>query len=172
MSYKSEWYKLLKDAHLCTNCKCQDAYTLAGRSHCYDCTLKDRERHRKWRSTPEGRAAKSERNKQWSERNKALGLCVKCGIRKPQIGRLMCKACVVKRDNRRREQQIQDGMNWPRGSNGICWQCNKRPVLEGMKLCQECYDSKLKILQEIPEEARERGRDMFRRLNSVWRQSR
>lgn len=35
-------------------------------------------------------------------------------------------------------------MNWPRGSNGICYTCNKEPVFDGFKVCKQCYD---KIMQ-------------------------
>lgn len=38
--YARDTYALLKRLHLCIQCKAQDAYTLAGRARCYECTEK------------------------------------------------------------------------------------------------------------------------------------
>ena len=44
-----EWRRKLKAAHLCRDCKKQDAYTLSGRTRCAECAEREAEAQRKRR---------------------------------------------------------------------------------------------------------------------------
>ena len=51
MGIDKAYYAMLKSHHLCTRCKTQDAYTLAGRAVCADCAEKMAEKARERRKT-------------------------------------------------------------------------------------------------------------------------
>lgn len=132
-AYKAAKYRERKDAGLCVSCGKQDAYTLAGRSQCAECAERSR---RNWH-----RCGNDRRRDRYYLR-KANGLCVDCG--KPAIeGHVRCKyhAEKVRWNNKLygRRRQDEKGVNFPRGENGLCYRCNKRENLPGMKICHSCY---------------------------------
>jgi hypothetical protein len=43
-------------------------------------------------------------------------------------------------------------VNWPRGANGYCWQCNKAPAIEGKRLCADCIKAKMECLRGTRDE--------------------
>ena len=139
---EKEWRTRLKEAHLCRNCKQQDAYTLGGRTYCAECAAKEAERKRRWRAA-DGGEANRRGNVRWKEHMLAEGRCIYCGRVKPDDGRKTCAWCLRKMSAKRRDRMVQTGMNWPRGSNGLCYQCNKREVVKGKRLCAECMAVKL-----------------------------
>lgn len=149
MSDATEYKRLLKSLHICPNCKRQDAYTLSGRRYCAECAAKDAERKRKWRAehAQENRAGVH----QVEQKRAEAGLCIRCGKRKPATGNKVCCMCNLKRSRKRREKQVQQGMNWPRGANGYCWRCNKRPAMDGKRLCVECYAANIRQLAKVNE---------------------
>lgn len=153
----AEYRARLKAAHLCRDCKQQDAYTLGGRTYCADCAEKYAARKREFRIANKARVRES-----W-QRSKAKrierGVCIYCGRHKPKPGNLVCNICNSKAQAKQREKRIAEGMNWPRGANGYCWQCNKRKAVDGKRLCQECIDMKMKYLTP---EAGERGRQTMK----------
>ena len=68
--YMRERRAWLREHHFCTECKTQDAYTLAGRGKCFDCA------HRRRKTPIEYITA--EKEKKYS--NKGIdGFCYKCG---------------------------------------------------------------------------------------------
>lgn len=159
---EAEWRKRLKAAHICRDCGKQDAYTLGGRTYCADCAEKLAAKKREFRSANKARV-----HEQW-QRSKAKrierGVCIYCARHKPKPGNKVCDICNYKQQAKRREKQIAEGMNWPRGANGYCWQCNKRKAVGGKHLCQECIDMKMKYLTP---EAGERGRQTQRAMK-MW----
>lgn len=162
---ETEWRKCLKAAHLCRECKKQDAYTLGGRTYCAECAAKGAERKRKARQDDEYRKRDNLASRKWHAEKAASGLCVYCGKRKPESGRKVCRTCSKKMWERKRDKRIEAGMNWPRGANGYCWLCNKRKAIEGKKLCQVCYEKRMTALTP---EAGEKGRETMRRMGYVW----
>lgn len=139
---EKEWRARLKAAHICRGCKKQDAYTLGGRTYCEECAAKEAERKRRWREADGGEANRRIR-RTTDERRRAEGRCITCGRVKPDDGRVTCAWCLRKMSEKRRDRMVQSGMNWPRGSNGLCYQCNKREVVKGKRLCAECMAVKL-----------------------------
>lgn len=85
--YMRERHKWLKDHHFCTECKKQDAYTLAGRYRCYECTQKHNEyktsNHKQIDYAADRTQNRSTDKIRRSERP-ANGLCYLCG--KPLSG--------------------------------------------------------------------------------------
>lgn len=145
--YVNKTRALLKELHICRECGEQDAYTLNGRTVCADCAAKLAEYKRKAYSV-DGGQKNHEHCKARRERLKAEHKCPYCGRDLPEgYAYITCEKCRAKMriataENRRkkgtstREYRMRDG--W-------CFSCNKRPALEGKKLCRECYDKRLPI---------------------------
>lgn len=130
--------EMLKRNHLCTRCHQQDAYTLVGRSMCAECTARQKERSAKNYS-----CHKDEINQQRREKYSQMKLkdvCPRCGRKKLGLGDKVLCTCCRKKDALRKHKELSlKGVNLPRGDNGICWQCNKNKVMDGYRLCPECY---------------------------------
>ncbi len=153
--------EMLKRAHMCTRCHKQDAYTLGGRSLCAECAKKQRERGKKFRAIH--RDDVRARNRKNYLRAKAENRCPTCGRKKDWLDEeVSCYRCRIKDGRRKREKLLSAGVNYPRGENGICWQCNKEPAIRGKKLCQKCYDMASKNLAK--------GREMLKQQNHLWSQ--
>lgn len=104
-------------------------------------------------------AHKAERLRYNAERKELLirlHMCRECGGQDAYtlIGRTRCAECVTRETERCRERRgyqpagekkEKPWINRPRGGNGICWQCNKEPVMDGKRLCSECYRWKVEI---------------------------
>ena len=108
-----------------------------------------------------------ERNKQRRQTLKILHRCRECGKQDAftLIGRTRCADCVEKdTEQRRRKRGYQKRVerlpkerpedNRPRGGNGICWQCNKLPALEGKRLCPFCYEKNVAVAMKNLEKSR------------------
>lgn len=134
-----------KSRQRCVLCGQQDAYTMNNRSLCAECAEKRRVLTANYRNEhPEQiKAYRAE----YEKSRRAAGLCHACG--KPtENGRSRCPRCREKENRRRREKVREDGLvNLPRGENGICWTCNKRPALRGKRLCRECMERQMDVLQ-------------------------
>lgn len=156
---EAEWRKRLKAAHICRDCGKQDAYTLGGRTYCAECAAKGAAAKRKWRQERVNRDREHESHKNWRSKLADAGICIYCGKRKADADRKVCKLCISKQSGKRRDRQIAEGMNWPRGANGFCWLCNKRKAVDGKRLCQPCIDNRMKNLSP---EAAARGREAQR----------
>lgn len=108
-----------------------------------------------------------ELNKQRRETLKILHRCRECGKQDAftLAGRTRCADCVEKDTERRcrkrgykrlwkRLPKEMPEVNRPRGGNGICWQCNKHPVLKGKRVCPACYEKKVAVVMKNLENSR------------------
>lgn len=139
-------YEPSKKAHICVSCKKQDAYTLAGRAYCFECNEEKNAKARKRRA--ENREKYIQKDRERYRSLKEQGVCMQCGKPLDRDG-VFCKRCNMRRNRRyAKASREEKKINWPRGSNGICWQCNKEPVLNGKRLCKACYDKAYAILCE------------------------
>ena len=144
----SEYRQLLKKAHLCRDCKKQDAYTLNGRTYCFECAEKMRIKKAEARSDPEKREKMLEQKRAQVQRYREQHKCTKCG-RKVKAG-VMCGICRAKS-----RRAVKRSQNSPERIYGvICWQCNKNTVWGGFKLCAKCYAAKLPISLKNLEKSR------------------
>lgn len=145
----TEYRRLLKKHHLCRECKKQDAYTLAGRTYCCECAERGRKAKAEARKDDEKREKMLESKRQQLARYIAERKCVRCGKGLKEKERRLCSICAAIQRQDMRKSRIKRGLPTCRGVNGICWQCNKKPVLEGKKVCAECYAVKLANLAKV-----------------------
>lgn len=135
-----EWYHMKKAAGVCTKCRREDAYTMAGRSLCAECAQYGREIMAKMWRDPSGAAKERHRQRDAHRRDerRMAGLCTLCGkeVETPYTRCPNCRAKIrARKERKRREAGIM-----PRGENGRCYLCNKAPALPGRRLCQACHD--------------------------------
>ena len=119
----------------CTECHRVDAFTMNGRSLCGVCA--DKARLKKANEYAFDKQKILSRNRDAYQRRKANGLCVKCG--KPiEEGnyRVRCLKCTAKLSY---SEKIKASEKAARGDNGICYMCNRNPVLPDKRCCAECY---------------------------------
>lgn len=127
-------YQYYKKLNRCVICHKQDAYTLNGRARCAECAEYDCGQHKK-----SGYAKANERLKSYRDAWRAKGICIRCGKSPAVSGKSYCGVCAEYTNRYKKNRRIESGINYPRGDNGFCWQCNKRPDEDGMKVCKECY---------------------------------
>ena len=152
--YHRERDALLHSLKLCTKCKQQDAYTLAGRWLCADCAEKvsaqKRARYHADREASARRAA--EQHRELYQRQRTENRCTKCG--RPSDGTYLCPVCRVKINQRRRELKHERGaVPWElRGKDGMCFQCLTEPVAEGTRLCAGCLEKIRAMVRNRPKQ--------------------
>lgn len=132
----------LKRVNRCIKCQKQDAYTLNGRSYCFECATKMNEFTAIYRE--KNKEKRKQENKIQRDYWRENGMCTHCGkILPPNYKYLHCTVCRAEKRNAQRKRRIGVAINYPRGSNGFCWQCNKQKAMEGKKLCQDCYSKRM-----------------------------
>lgn len=130
----------------CTRCKKQDAYTLIGKHYCADCMAKNAEQHRQSRSKNPQKFAQQQ--KEIRERRLNNRKCLRCGRDLPSgYNKKTCDICLSSRIIKNRDKRVKEGVNYPRGGNGYCWQCNKNKAVEGKKLCETCLSDKMRAIK-------------------------
>lgn len=146
----AEWRKTLKKYHFCKDCGKQDAYTLGGRTYCFECAEKGAMYKRIAREIPEKKQKMSEQHKSMRDKRKAQHQCPTCGRKLSEnyeyVHCVYCRERQKKYNKTHRHKKY--GIPNIRGENDICWQCNKNTVKQGFKLCEECYTKKVKIAKE------------------------
>lgn len=131
---------------ICINCKNQDAYTLIGKHYCADCVeyfreaqKRSRERRKKENLEKYYILRRNQANNLYKKR-KEVHRCTQCNSYLPfNYYKNRCPKCLSIMQAYKKKKRMKEGVNYPRGGNGYCWQCNKRPSIDGKKLCEECY---------------------------------
>lgn len=160
-----EFYAKRKKAHVCVQCGEQDAYTLNGRARCAVCA----EKNLAGKKTKEANEKSCARMKELYKRRAEQGVCTHCGG-KVDDGYITCKRCRIRGSNMIREKNIENGANWPRGSNGICYVCNKEHVLDGYKVCKSCYDKLMETTKDRIERFGSKGPGSVKKwIDEFWR---
>lgn len=135
---------MLKRNHFCRECLRQDAFTLSGRTYCADCSEK-RKKQRRDGASPESKLQDSVRHKELRDQRRGEHKCVGCGKQlESQDKHVYCSVCRAKRKKNSDTYRAKFNKNYPRGENGICFQCNKAVAMEGRRLCSDCYDKAVK----------------------------
>lgn len=136
---EAEYRKKLKQHHICRDCKKIDAYTLSGRTYCYECAEKNRIAKEKARQDPEKKERMLQQKREHLARYREQHRCLRCG-RSIDTEKRVCEICAFKQ----REAQKKSRGSLPR-TEGVCWQCNKNPVMQGKRVCAECYPQKVAV---------------------------
>lgn len=130
-----------KERQLCTRCGKQDAYTLNGRSYCYECCEYDKNRKRKRYEV----VANDINMKQREEYHKNIesGICPLCKKKKADMGCIICTACRAKRARKQSERQHERGVTPRYLFDGVdrCAICGKEEVVKGHKVCSRCLEN-------------------------------
>lgn len=140
MGYGYYWYK---EHGICTRCHAEDA--IKGQSLCPEC--RDKCNAKAKETYTERKARTRERDKQNSKalyaERKASGICVRCGKRSPQEGKLSCTQCLIKQAKYKENSFRRKGgtPRWLAIDIGLCAVCCKNPKMKDKKVCQSCYDS-------------------------------
>lgn len=127
---------------------------------CYECLGADRDRYEKKQPTEEQREKDKLKKRELAQYRRENGMCTRCGKYPSENGGICqrCKAYL----SRYRDKQRQDLSRSERADYGICYICGKKPVEEGKKVCQECYETRLKTL---PSMWANMNNEYFRQLN-------
>lgn len=143
----NEFRQKRKKAGVCRDCGKVDAYTMGGRTYCFECAQKGAERKRLARQNPEKRERMLEQHRQMQLRYEQEHKCKQCGKPLPEDYKFKrCVACraeqarAVKRSRENRYGIIPD-----RREEGQCFMCNKQPAMEGKRMCKACYEQRLPI---------------------------
>ena len=152
MSDRTQYFRELRqwyiDAGICPTCHARPI--IEGETRCLVCKMDNRERTARWqkgRSEEQKRAQNALCNAR-KERLRAAGICVDCGKRPVETGRIRCGICLAK-DRARHKQRNIDAGKIPQElrANGVyCNMCCK-PLCNGEKLCPTCYKKACKSLQ-------------------------
>lgn len=151
--YRRDTYHWRKAHKMCARCGKQDAYTLNGRSKCYECREKENENRRK-NYDPEKEREKKQR--QYAKRE-AEGKCVRCGRVKSDNGRKICNKCVA--EKHQYNQERSKDIRIYRHDLNLCWFCGSQ--LDGQKkfdgtqsrICSKCYESRLPYMRKAIEQS-------------------
>lgn len=140
MGYGYYWYK---EHGICTRCHVEDA--IKGQTRCANCAEIQREKSKeRYQQTKEYHIAYSKRwSKATYEERKSSGICVRCGKRPPQDGKLSCTQCLIKQAKYKENSFRRKGgtPRWLAIDIGLCAVCCKNPKMKDKKVCQSCYDS-------------------------------
>lgn len=138
---------------ICHNCYKKDAYTMGGRWLCAECAAKQAE----WKHNNVDPIKRNERRRELRQIRIANHECAECGHKLPEDYNFkICAHCRAKKKNNSHKNNPN---MFTRGQYGICWSCNKRPVKEGKRLCEICYERQIAILKNIKHDNK----------NHIWR---
>lgn len=132
------WYK---EHHMCIDCGKQDAYTLSGKSRCYECGERANECSRNNYDSKKPHERYLKRKQQAIEN----GLCTCCFKRKADTGYKSCSICRKKDIEKYRKKQCGTIKRSERKTYGICYRCGNnldgQLKVNGTKsnLCSCCY---------------------------------
>lgn len=138
MSELRAWYK----AHgICVSCGQQNA--VQGETRCLECKFKYRESNSQYyvKHKEELNRKCRDRGKQLYDERKERGICVRCGKRKAQTGKVRCAVCLAKDRQAHIKKSRAEGVlpHSMLGNGEYCYTCGK-PV-DGTKLCPKCLET-------------------------------
>lgn len=124
----------------------------------YSLTMRSRERL--------GREHYNSVHREWSRNNHQkrieLGICTRCGKRKPDNGYKTCGLCRDK-DRKRKEKNNKPDRR-ERYKNGLCYFCDN-PIKDGYKVCERHYQMNIeKLKNPAVENARKKIKQDINRL--------
>ena len=161
---KRTQYWFYRARSVCTNCGKEDAFTMAGRSRCFECNKKKLSKQRFKRNNDyvvKEDNIKYCRARYW--KLKEAGICTRCGKRKTKYGRSRCELCLGK-DRMSYERNKPAGVGY--FDETMCRRCKKNPPIDGKKLCENCYNKSLAALN-IAMQMRDNSKHIWRTFNDA-----
>lgn len=143
-------YDKRKKLHICTKCEKQDAYTLIGKSRCYECTRKRNEQSRKNYDDTERKKLANRRAELRNNRiqNKQ---CTRCGktLSENQTKK-MCETCLARSRAKNAKYRLENRVMPRFLFDGVqrCIKCGKEQVADGYKVCNDCLEKCRKSLEK------------------------
>lgn len=144
---QNKYRKLLKKAHLCRECKKQDAFTLAGHTLCAECRARNTELRAKTRKN-NPQHERDIAKKRYYERKKQ-GICANCGKRKPEKDRSLCKVCITKANKKRALEAY--AKRCEAEYKKLCAICKSSPRIKEKRVCENCYKKLILNLEKANE---------------------
>ena len=138
-----ETYLFYKEHGICT--VCHSRASIPGLTRCVDCTLRDVDARAMQAPTAEQRERQAATSRARYQALKDAGLCVVCGQRPAADGHTLCLDCSTRRRRKRIERKPPKKMKTPEQ----CTWCDN-PHMPGKKLCQACYDARIKRKEALP----------------------
>lgn len=133
-------YNYLKHQNRCVWCGERDAYTMNGRALCAECC--EYRRALDCQRSEKRKAQIAAYQKERRIRLEEAGLCIKCGKREPRPGLKSCDVCLEKYRGNNAKKPGKPLIP------GMCSRCRSKPVMEGRRLCEECYESVCRGLEK------------------------
>lgn len=148
----------LKKIGICVRCKKNPAEP--HKTLCYECIGKDYDSYHQRERTEDERERDRLRKRELSARRLANGLCPQCGKHKSLNGGI-CKSCRAKQAQYRNDRRA-DIPRSERPAYGVCYICGDNSVIPGKKVCEKCYQTRLKTLPAMWDNM---DNEYFRQLN-------
>lgn len=155
---RKENRQYLKKIGMCVRCgknKAEPNKTL-----CYECIGKESDSYYASERTEEQKERDRNRKRELAEERIANGICPKCGKYKSDNGGICkkCKAYLRQYRNKNRHDITRS----ERPNYGICYICGENPVMEDKKVCEKCYQDRIRTLPAMWEN---RNNEYFKQLN-------
>lgn len=142
--YNNETRQFRRDFHICTECGKEKVF--GSEKTCPECRAK-RMGYRA-NITDEQRL---ERNRKSRDRRRTIykqrsevGICTRCGKRKAEHDRKMCRICLNRDAEYHRKEYIS---RHERPAYNLCYKCGEPITTKGMKLCDKCCETNSKSLE-------------------------
>lgn len=169
-NYYKERRDWLKKYGLCIYCKDKAE---PGKLYCFACAEKVAARARHYHK--EHAEEKNERSRNRYSRLKQEGICVRCGKRPVEKGKVHCSTCLAHcriRDEKKRREKGLLPMEM-RGDGHHCAICTRAVAKAGDKLCQACMQRNKKLAENmrsyVNKDSRKWNRDIERDCNEKKR---
>ena len=150
-----------KENGLCLDCGSQ---VYDGKSRCEMCRIKRADAQRAYYQKNKERI--KEQNRQYrsksNENKKANGMCIRCG-EKAMSGKTLCYKHSNEAANRMRAAR---GIEIPRSQRyeyDLCYQCGKKGLAFGKKLCPECIEKSVRKFDSADPEKVRKNRERIKR---------
>lgn len=148
INYHKERYEYLKSRGRCTYCGVEQA--MYNHTLCPECACKRDEIVKRSRAKDKNYKKKDViYHQKLAERREEVGLCRRCGKRKPLPGKKQCIECKVKRrkdylkslNSKMDKRETKEYFN-------LCRICGAEELVKGKKLCPTCYKKILNNLEK------------------------
>ena len=130
----------LKKYHICTYCRKEKVF--GNDTICPECRAKKNEYASNLdHTTEEYKEYQRVQHKKMYKKRIEAGLCVSCGKRKPEDGKVRCRICLNKNNESKRKSYERNGYKREyREDHNLCFFCGNPLDTNHKKVCKKCYD--------------------------------